>query len=51
VTAAWESALGAPEWEHESVWIHGDLDSRNLLVEDRRLSAVIDPLSPSDACL
>ncbi len=42
VTAAWESALQSPEWEHPPVWIHGDLDSRNLLVEEGRLSAVID---------
>jgi len=42
VTAAWESALRSPEWEHPPVWIHGDLDSRNLLVEDGRLGAVID---------
>ena len=42
VTAAWESARRAPEWEHPPVWIHGDLDSRNLLVEEGRLGAVID---------
>lgn len=42
VTAAWETALRAPEWERAPVWIHGDLDSRNLLVEQGRLSAVID---------
>ncbi|MGH3134750.1 MAG: phosphotransferase [Gaiellaceae bacterium] len=42
VTAAWESALRSREWEHPPVWIHGDLDSRNLLVEEGRLSAVID---------
>jgi aminoglycoside phosphotransferase (APT) family kinase protein len=42
VTAAWESALRSPEWEHPPVWIHGDLDARNLLVEEGRLSAVID---------
>lgn len=42
VTAAWEEALRAPEWQRPPVWIHGDLDSRNLLVEDGRLSAVID---------
>jgi aminoglycoside phosphotransferase (APT) family kinase protein len=41
-TAAWESALRAPEWSDRPVWIHGDLDSRNLLVEEGRLSAVID---------
>ncbi len=42
VTAAWEAALRAPEWRRPPVWIHGDLDSRNLLVERGRLSAVID---------
>ena len=42
VTAAWETALRALEWERAPVWIHGDLDSRNLLVEQGRLSAVID---------
>src|SRR3970282_980092 len=42
VTAAWEAALRAPEWERAPVWIHGDLDLRNLLVEEGRLSAVVD---------
>ncbi len=42
VTAVWEEALAAPEWEREPVWIHGDLDARNLLVVDGRISAVID---------
>lgn len=42
VTAAWEAALRASEWPRAPVWIHGDLDSRNLLVEQGRLSAVID---------
>ncbi len=42
VTAAWEAALSVPEWERRPVWIHGDLDARNLLAEDGRLSAVID---------
>ena len=32
-TAAWEAALRAPAWRRPPVWIHGDLDSRNLLVE------------------
>jgi aminoglycoside phosphotransferase (APT) family kinase protein len=41
-TAAWEAALRAPEWEDPPLWIHGDLDSRNLLVEQGRLSGVID---------
>ena len=42
VTALWEAALGTPEWDRPPVWVHGDLDSRNLLVERGRLSAVID---------
>jgi len=42
VTAAWDEALEAPEWERAPVWLHGDLDSRNLLAEHGRLSAVID---------
>lgn len=41
-TAAWEAALRSPEWDRRPVWIHGDLDSRNLLLEQGRLSAVID---------
>lgn len=42
VTALWDSALRSPAWRRAPVWIHGDLDSRNMLVEDGRLSAVID---------
>ena len=41
-TAAWEAALGAPEWDGEAAWIHGDLLPANLLVHGGRLSAVID---------
>jgi aminoglycoside phosphotransferase (APT) family kinase protein len=42
VTAAWEVALVAPEWDRPPVWVHGDLLPGNLLVEQGRLSAVID---------
>ncbi len=42
VTAAWEAALDEPEWAGEPVWIHGDLDARNLLVDGGRLSGVLD---------
>ena len=41
-TAVWDAALLASEWQRDTVWIHGDLDSRNLLVEQGRLRAVID---------
>jgi aminoglycoside phosphotransferase (APT) family kinase protein len=42
VTAMWEAALRAPDWLRPPVWIHGDLDTRNLLVRRGRISAVID---------
>jgi aminoglycoside phosphotransferase (APT) family kinase protein len=42
VTAAWEAALQAPAWRRPPVWIHGDLQSGNLLAVGGRLSAVID---------
>ncbi|MBD0328964.1 MAG: phosphotransferase [Thermoleophilia bacterium] len=41
-TDAWEAALAAPEWARPPVWVHGDLDARNLLVRNGRLGAVID---------
>jgi aminoglycoside phosphotransferase (APT) family kinase protein len=40
--SAWEAALATPAWEREAVWIHGDLDFRNLVVARGRISAVID---------
>ena len=42
VTAAWDQALAAPDWVRPPVWIHGDLDARNLLVSDRRITGVVD---------
>jgi aminoglycoside phosphotransferase (APT) family kinase protein len=41
-TAAWDMALPSPVWHGAPVWIHGDLQSGNLLVVDGRLHAVID---------
>lgn len=42
VAEVWAEALAAPAWDRPAVWIHGDLDSRNLLVRDGGLSAVLD---------
>jgi aminoglycoside phosphotransferase (APT) family kinase protein len=42
VTAAWDAALQAPAWHGPPVWIHGDLSPLNLLVQQGRISAVID---------
>ena len=42
LTAEWERALAAPAWDGPPVWHHGDLDVRNWLVRDGRISGVID---------
>src|ERR1700722_12345803 len=41
VTPVWEAALAAT-WDGPAVWVHGDMAAGNLLVEDGRLSAVLD---------
>jgi aminoglycoside phosphotransferase (APT) family kinase protein len=41
-TAEWERALAAPPWDGPPVWHHGDLDVRNWLVRDGRITGVID---------
>lgn len=38
----WERALAAPAWERERVWIHMDIDARNVLADDGELTAVLD---------
>lgn len=40
-TAIWHTAVEAP-FEAEPVWFHGDLAAGNLLIENGKLSAVID---------
>jgi len=42
VRTEWERALAAPPWEGPPVWHHGDLDGRNWLVREGRISGVID---------
>ncbi len=42
VTAAWESALQVPAWNGPPAWLHADLSPLNLLVQQGRISAVID---------
>jgi len=41
VSKIWESALEAPPAEL-STWLHGDLHAQNVLVEDGKLTGVID---------
>lgn len=38
----WESALAAPLWSDDPVWIHGDLHPGNILTQNRRVTAVLD---------
>jgi aminoglycoside phosphotransferase (APT) family kinase protein len=42
LTGIWDQSLAAPVWADAPVWVHGDLQSGNLLAVDGRLSAVID---------
>jgi aminoglycoside phosphotransferase (APT) family kinase protein len=42
VRTEWERALNAPPWDGPPIWHHGDLDARNWLVRDGRISSVID---------
>ena len=42
LASEWERALSAPAWTGAPVWHHGDLDARNWLVRDGRISGVID---------
>ena len=42
VAAEWERALAAPPWDGPPVWHHGDLDARNWVVREGRISGVID---------
>lgn len=37
----WEAALGTA-WQGSPVWVHGDVSAGNLLIQEGRLSAVID---------
>lgn len=42
VLARWDEVLHAPAWDGPGVWVHGDLDARNVLAQDGRIRAVID---------
>jgi aminoglycoside phosphotransferase (APT) family kinase protein len=41
VTSTWENAL-ASSWKNSPVWVHGDISAGNLLIQEGKLSAVID---------
>jgi len=39
VTTVWKEALRASAWRDKAVWLHGDLDLRNLVVKEGRIAA------------
>ncbi len=41
ITDIWQTAL-ASKWARKPVWVHGDISLGNLLVQDGKLTAVID---------
>ena len=41
-TAEWDAALEVPDWSGPPVWLQGDLLPGNLLVQDGRVSGVLD---------
>ena len=42
IRAAWARFLERPPWNGPPLWLHGDLHPANLLVNDGRVTAVID---------
>ncbi len=42
ITSLWKQLASTPAWNKEPVWVHGDFLPGNILVQDQRLTAVID---------
>lgn len=42
ITQLWEAALKIPTWEKAPVWLHGDIHAGNLLVQNKKITGVID---------
>ena|SRR3990167_2299637 len=42
ITSIWKQLSNIPSWDKEPVWVHGDFLPGNVLVQNNRLSAVID---------
>jgi aminoglycoside phosphotransferase (APT) family kinase protein len=42
IAREWKRALESPPWDGPPVWHHGDLDARNWLVREGRITGVID---------
>lgn len=41
-TKTWKKALEAPAWDGKPVWVHADLHAANILVNQNKITAVID---------
>ena len=42
ITKIWDSALLISGWHKKAVWVHGDFLPGNILIQNNRLSAVLD---------
>jgi aminoglycoside phosphotransferase (APT) family kinase protein len=42
ITSIWEECLNAPDWDRPAIWLHGDLLPSNLLIQNGKLTSVID---------
>jgi aminoglycoside phosphotransferase (APT) family kinase protein len=42
VTSLWKRLSNVPAWANDRVWLHGDFLPGNILIQNNRLSAVID---------
>lgn len=42
ISELWEFTSNVPLWEHDPVWIHGDLHSGNLLAKEKKIVGVVD---------
>lgn len=42
VNSLWNQLINVPSWNRDPVWAHGDFLPGNILIQDSRLSAVID---------
>lgn len=40
-TSLWNRAISST-WQHDPVWVHGDVASGNILIKDDKISAIID---------
>lgn len=42
LTNIWNTALEAPKWNSNPMWIHTDLHPGNILIQDRKITGIID---------